>query len=96
MPKKKGTKKATGAWFNLHNIKLCLARKTYNNFLFLKVLNRTVEKEYKDYYNWSWDFGKDKDKFKKYFDVFAADESQVSIKDAYENFKRAHSGTPVQ
>ncbi len=70
--------------------------KLLNNFLFLKVLNRTVEKEYKAYYNWSWDFGKDKDKFKKYFEVFAADESQVSIKDAYENFKRAHAGTPVQ
>ena len=67
--------------------------KLLNNFLFLKVLNRTVEKEYKDYHNWSWDFGKDKDKFKKYFDVFAADESQASIKDAYEDFKNAHAGT---
>lgn len=40
--------------------------------------------------------GSIKDKFKKYFDVFAADESRVSIKDAYENFKRAHAGTPIQ
>jgi hypothetical protein len=70
--------------------------KLLNNFLFLKVLNRTVEKDYKDYYNWSWDFGQDKDKFKKYFEVFATDGSQVSIEDAYENFKRAHAGTPVQ
>ena len=67
--------------------------KLLNNFLFIKVLNRTVEKEFKDYYNWLWDFEADKEEFKKYFEVFAADESQESIKDAYEDFKNAHSGT---
>jgi len=63
--------------------------KILNNFLFQKVLTRTVEK---NYYQWSWNFHDDKKEFKKYFDIFTADDPQVSIKDAYEAFKTGCPG----
>jgi hypothetical protein len=67
--------------------------KILNNFLFRKVLIRTVEG---NHYNWSWNFETDKKEFKKYFEVFSANEPQVSIKDAYEAFKGACAGTSRQ
>lgn len=64
--------------------------KILNNFLFRKVLIRTVED---DHYNWTWNFEADEEEFKKYFNIFSSDESPVSIKDAYEDFKGACAGT---
>jgi hypothetical protein len=64
--------------------------KRLNNLLFRKILIRTVEE---DHYNWSWNFEADKEEFKKYFSLFSSDESNESIKDAYEAFKGACAGT---
>jgi hypothetical protein len=64
--------------------------KILNNFLFRKVLIRTVEE---DHYKWSWNFEGDEEEFTKYFYIFSSDESHVTIKNAYEAFKGACSGT---
>lgn len=61
-----------------------------NNFLFREILSRTVKE---NCCNWSWDFETDRETFEKYFEVFSSDEPRVSIKDAYEAFKKAYEGT---
>jgi len=69
------------------------AVKLLNNFLYLKVLARTVEREYEYLYNWSWDFENDKKLFKKYFDIFIGEEGCLSIEDAYMVFKESFYDT---
>ena len=64
--------------------------KMLNNFLFREILSRTVKESC---CNWSWDFETDRETFEKYFAVFSSDESQASIKDAYEAFKKAYAGS---
>ncbi|MCU0286949.1 MAG: hypothetical protein MUF15_11190 [Acidobacteria bacterium] len=64
--------------------------KELNNFLFREILSRTVKE---NCCNWSWDFDTDRETFEKYFAVFSSDESQASIKDAYDAFKKAYEGT---
>jgi hypothetical protein len=57
-----------------------------NNYLFKKIMNRTVEEDY-----WSWNFNKDKKLFTKYYDIFQSlahpDNPMLTKKNYYDNFR---------
>ena len=60
-----------------------------NNFLFEKILNRSVSE---GSYSWEWDLRKDRAEFKKYYDLFISDKNPPpeipSLKKAYEEFRK--------
>ncbi|OAD18942.1 Crotonase, core domain protein [Candidatus Thiomargarita nelsonii] len=62
--------------------------KVINNFLFQKIITRTVEEKV---VNWHWDLRKDKKEFKKYYDTFVSTLEQptpnTTIQEAYYEFK---------
>jgi hypothetical protein len=64
--------------------------KIINDFLFRKVLTRSAREELTD---WSWDFRKDKNRFKKYCDIFFSNieppSSHGTLKDVYNKFRKA-------
>ena len=61
--------------------------KIINNFLFQTVLTRTL----KDVdCRWTWDLKTDKAAFKKYFDVFTSKENSSTLKEVYEEFRKAY------
>lgn len=63
--------------------------KEINNYLFRKILTRTVEE---NTVQWTWDLTKDKTAFKKYFVIFASDDSPPTPKptviSTYNEFKK--------
>jgi hypothetical protein len=61
--------------------------KIVNNFLFQTVLTRTLKEED---CRWTWDLRKDKAEFQKYFDVFSSKENSFTMKDVYEEFRKAY------
>lgn len=62
--------------------------KEINNFLFEKIITRSVSK---GSYEWKWDLRKDKVEFKKYYDLFVSaknpPEPAPSLGNAYEEFR---------
>jgi len=62
--------------------------KEINNFLFEKILNRSVSE---GLYSWEWDLRKDKSEFKKFYDLFVSEKNpppQIpSLQKAYEEFR---------
>jgi len=63
--------------------------KVINNFLFQRIMARTVDDKV---VHWHWDLRKDKKEFKKYYDIFASTVeppvSDATLIDAYYEFKK--------
>lgn len=61
--------------------------KIINEFLFQKILSRTLELED---CMWTWDLRKDKKEFQKYYHLFVSKEDSPSIKEIYDELKKAY------
>lgn len=71
--------------------------KVFNNYIYKTIIERTVDNKNKEkagekYYKeeWSWNFNKDKRRFKKYYDIFYTREDtikSVPIKESYNLFR---------
>jgi hypothetical protein len=71
--------------------------KIFNNYIYKMIIERTVNNKNKEkagerYYKeeWSWNFNKDKRRFKKYYDIFYTREDSVKsapIKESYNLFR---------
>jgi len=63
--------------------------KVINNFLFQKIVARTVTNEVIE---WRWNFVEDKNEFEKYYNIFASikepPESNTTLQDTYNEFKQ--------
>ncbi len=67
--------------------------KVINNFLFQRILSRTVDFPT---CKWNWDLRKDKRDFKKYYDIFVSKSHKFGIKEIYHAFKRDYKNSAIR